>query len=108
MTTNHYTIRKSTEADIPRMMEIFHYAQSFMASVGNPTQWRTSYPTEEILREDIACGYSYVVCRGDEIYGTFVLMSDPDPYYACIDYGNWLNDRIRWKLPICNRCSFLL
>lgn len=29
-------IRKSTEKDIPRMMEIYAYARSFMAEHGNP------------------------------------------------------------------------
>ena len=32
-------IRKSTEQDIERMMEIYAYARKFMAENGNPNQW---------------------------------------------------------------------
>lgn len=90
---DNYSVRKATPEDVGRLMEIFRYAQSFMASVGNPNQWGTTYPTEEIILEDIARGYTYVVCCREQIVGTFVLMSDPDPYYARIDGGAWLNDR---------------
>ena len=55
------TIRKSTEADIPRMMEIYAYARAFMAAHGNPNQWgATNWPPEELIRQDIADGHSYV------------------------------------------------
>ena len=51
-------VRLTTEADLERVMEIYHGAQAFMAAHGNPTQWRNAYPTPEIVREDIA------LCRG--------------------------------------------
>ena len=50
-------IRKSTEKDVARMMEIYAYARRFMAEHGNPNQWGPrNWPPEALLREDIAAG----------------------------------------------------
>ena len=32
-------IRKSTEQDFPRMMEIYAFAREYMKQHGNPNQW---------------------------------------------------------------------
>ena len=32
-------IRKTTESDFDRIMEIYAYAREFMARTGNPNQW---------------------------------------------------------------------
>ena len=54
-------IRKATEDDLLRMMEIYSYARAFMAEHGNPNQWGpTNWPPEDLLREDIRNGNSYV------------------------------------------------
>ena len=53
-------VRLTTEADLERVMEIYHGAQAFMAAHGNPTQWRNVYPTPEIVQEDIALRRGYV------------------------------------------------
>ena len=58
-------IRKSTEQDHERMMEIYAYAREYMAKTGNPNQWGpTNWPPEELLHRDIAAGHSYV-CEND-------------------------------------------
>lgn len=54
-------IRHSTPNDIPRIMEIYRTARSFMAAHDNPNQWgATNWPPEELIRQDIADGNSYV------------------------------------------------
>lgn len=88
------TIRKSTEADIPRMMEIYAYARAFMAAHGNPNQWgATNWPPEDLIRQDIADGHSYVCVNDDQIIGTFFYTAglDIEPTYAKIDDGAWLD-----------------
>lgn len=88
------TIRKSTEADIPRMMKIYAYARAFMAAHGNPNQWgATNWPPEELIRQDIADGHSYVCVNDGLIIGTFFYTAGPDiePTYAKIDDGAWLD-----------------
>lgn len=67
------TIRHSKTSDLPRLMEIFDVARSFMAETGNPKQWVDGYPSEEVIMEDIGNGDSYVVEKDDKVVATFVL-----------------------------------
>ncbi len=47
-------IRKSAEADLDRIMEIYARARRFMAEHGNPNQWGpTNWPPESLIRQDI-------------------------------------------------------
>lgn len=85
-------VRKSEEKDIPRIMEIYGIAQEYMIAHGNPSQWGHFYPKEELIREDIRQGISYVVCEEEEIHGVFALCGGEDPTYLKIYEGSWLND----------------
>lgn len=84
-------IRKSVLADIPQLLEIFTLARNFMARTGNPNQWDESYPNEEILRDDIRAGESYVCLEDNQIVATFVLRSGEEPTYQKIYQGAWLS-----------------
>ena len=47
-------IRKATEEDFNRIMEIYAYARAFMAKTGNPNQWGpTKWPPEALIHDDI-------------------------------------------------------
>lgn len=86
-------IRKTVEGDIPRLMEIYAEARDFMASSGNPGQWEPGYPSESVVLSDIAKGWSHVVIGDDgRVVGTFCLMTTPEPSYAEIYDGEWLDD----------------
>lgn len=84
-------IRKATEQDIPRMMEIFALARAFMAEHGNPNQWAEDYPAKERLLEDIRKDSSFVCMEADRIVATFVLCGGADPTYDKIYDGAWTN-----------------
>lgn len=89
-------IRKSTERDVGRMMEIYAFARRFMAEHGNPSQWGpTNWPPEALIRRDIRDGHSYV-CLSDDgrIVGTFFFNQgeDVEPTYRAITDGAWLYD----------------
>ena len=89
-------IRKSTEQDVERMMEIYAYAREQMAKMGNPNQWGpTGWPPEELIHQDIEEGNSYV-CENDagEVVGTFYFIcgKDIEPTYREITDGDWLDD----------------
>ena len=73
-------------------MHVFDEARTFMASVGNPTQWGDGYPTADILLADIQRGVSYVIEEDDDIVGTFAFIPGTDPTYAVIENGQWLDD----------------
>ena len=89
-------IRKSTEADIDRIMEIYSYAREFMAEHGNPNQWGpTNWPPECLIHNDIKDENSYV-CINDngDIIGTFFFIcgEDIEPTYRMIEDGAWQDD----------------
>ena len=88
-------IRRSTEQDFERIMEIYAYARRFMAEHGNPNQWGpTNWPPEELIHTDIAGGNSYVCTQEGRIVGTFFFIcgKDIEPTYADITDGAWLDD----------------
>jgi RimJ/RimL family protein N-acetyltransferase len=85
-------IRLALIEDLPQLHKIYASARSFMVKNGNPTQWGTSYPEDNLLREDIAANRLYV---GEDHNGVphfaFVVAFGEDPSYGKID-GAWLND----------------
>ncbi len=85
-------VRKSTLEDVPRLLEIFAIARKFMAETGNPDQWSGDYPGEELLRNDVRSGDSYVCIKEGRVVGTFVLRGGNDPTYDIIYDGAWQND----------------
>lgn len=78
------------------MMEIYSYARKFMADHGNPEQWgATNWPPEELIRQDIRAGNSYVCLNEeDKVIGTFFFIhgEDIDPTYRLITNGKWLDE----------------
>ena len=89
-------IRKSTEQDVPQMLEIYEYSRNYMARTGNPNQWGpTNWPPEALIHRDIKDGNSYV-CLNDEgeIIGTFFFIQgeDIEPTYRNIEEGGWLDE----------------
>ena len=65
------TVRRATYNDIPRIMEVCEQARRIMRSDGNMNQWTGGYPSEEVIREDIADDVAYVVDDITDIVGYF-------------------------------------
>lgn len=84
-------IRKADITQLPEILAIYETARTFMAQTGNPTQWGTNYPPEEMIRQDILDGKCYIHCADGTILAVFYFAVEPDPTYAYID-GAWLND----------------
>lgn len=94
-----FSVRPAETADLPRMLAIYERARRFMAEHGNPTQWGPRrWPPEELLREDIATGHSYVCVQSvggaETVVGTFAYFygDHVDPTYAVIEDGTWSAD----------------
>lgn len=86
-----YQIRKAQWEDFYRILEIYAIAREFMAKTGNPTQWGNYYPPLQMLEADIPAGNLYVV-EDEAIHGVFAYFTEPDPTYAYIEDGAWLDD----------------
>lgn len=88
-----YTIRKSTTADIDSIMLLAKAARQIMKDNGNPTQWTDNHPSRETIEDDVQHADSYVICKMEgEIVGTFVFKQGPDPSYAKIYNGEWIDN----------------
>lgn len=88
-------IRKSTEADFERIMEIYRYARKFMADHGNPRQWGNSnWPPEDLIHSDISQEKGYVCTHEGRVVGTFFFDygKEIEPTYRTIEDGKWLDE----------------
>lgn len=94
-TAKNLHIRKATEGDLGRIMDIYAIARAFMAEHGNPNQWGpTGWPPESLVRSDIARGTCHVCeCDGQVVcvfyydFGT-----DIEPTYVRIEDGAWIDE----------------
>ena len=84
-------IEKATLSQLPAIMAIYERARVFMAQNGNPDQWGTAYPPEEMICQDIADGKCYVNLKDGNICAVFYFAREADPTYGYIE-GAWLND----------------
>ena len=85
-------IRKAEKDDLDAIMNIYSIAQDFMIKNGNPNQWGHSYPSCELIKEDIDNGVCHVICEDDTPHGVFALFNGDEPTYEYIENGKWLND----------------
>jgi hypothetical protein len=82
-------IRLAKAEDLPRLLEIYAAARTFMRQNGNSLQWAGGHPSAEILREDIAQGRLYAIEENGWIGGVFMLAAGPDDTYDQIYDGAW-------------------
>ena len=85
------TIRKSTLADLPVLMELADEARTTMRESGNRDQWKDGYPSAAVFERDIMNGCSYLAEKDGEAVGTFAFIPSPEPTYGYIE-GAWLDD----------------
>ena len=84
-------IRLADKKDIIEILSIYDRARSYMRESGNPNQWRSTYPGNDVVSNDINSGNLYVIEEKDRLDGVFMLAKGPDPTYLIID-GKWNND----------------
>lgn len=85
-------IRKSTPNDLNTILKLYENARAFMAANGNPTQWGTSDPKQELVENDITDGHSYVCEENGRIIAVFFYDIYEEPDYKKIYEGQWLDD----------------
>ena len=89
-------IRLAQNQDLKEILMIYAYARKFMAEHGNPTQWGSTSPREEVLRNDIRQQQLYVIENDakDKILGVFALIIGEDPTYQQIEQGSWKDESL--------------
>lgn len=85
-------IRKAEISDLSQIISIYAYAREIMRTTGNETQWKNTYPTNDIISSDIENGYLRLLFDEDGIQGVFAFLPDGDPVYDRID-GAWINEK---------------
>ena len=85
-------IRQAIHADLDAIFNIYDYARDFMKQSGNPLQWGETYPEKEVILNDLAAGFLYVIeDDNSSLCGVFAFLPKGDSVYDNID-GKWLND----------------
>lgn len=86
--------RGARRSDLDAIMQIYARARQEMAASGNPTQWGTSFPPQDLIEEDIDTNRLFVYLHNGEMEAVFAFVLGPDPTYAKIEDGQWLNDAL--------------
>lgn len=85
-------IREATIADMPALVPIFEAARQIMCQSGNAGQWVNGYPSQEVILADINRKGGFVVEDAGLLVAYFAFLPSPEPTYAQIYDGGWLND----------------
>ena len=87
-----YTVRLAQTGDLPSVLALYAAARRFMTERGNPNQWGSKNPPEELIREDIRRGQLYLLTDGDTVHGVFAFILGEDPTYRVIHDGAWISE----------------
>ncbi|MDR3598635.1 GNAT family N-acetyltransferase [Clostridium sp.] len=82
--------RKAVEKDIDGIMKIIRQAQVYFKEKGI-NQWQNDYPNADVIGDDIAKGYSYILTKDDNIVGTAAVSFDGEKTYDNIYEGKWIS-----------------
>lgn len=85
-------IRKTTAEELDAVLELYAQARVFMKEHGNADQWGTTYPSRQLVEQDIASGKSYVCTEDGELLGTFYFAVEEDSDYREIYEGSWIGE----------------
>ena len=93
MTNVKRIIRKAVlPEDEKSIMEIFAQARGIMRASGNMSQWGEGYPSLDVVSKDVAREGAFVVEDDGLIVAYFAFLPSPEPTYAKIYEGEWLDD----------------
>lgn len=98
-------IRTAHAADLPQLLNLYEQARRFMVQTGNPTQWGDGYPKQPLLEQDIARQQLYVAEDAGALTAVFMFFQGPEPTYAEIFEGQWLDDAPYGHHPPSGQCG---
>ena len=86
------TIREARPTDMAAIMNVMDAAKKIMRQSGNMLQWGDGYPSEAVIIFDMERNGGFVIEDDEEIVGYFAFLQSPEPTYATIYEGKWLDD----------------
>lgn len=90
--TSHRIIRLAEPSDMQAVMQVMDAAKQIMRASGNLHQWVNGYPSEAVITADIDRRVGYVIEEAGRIIAYFAFIPSPEPTYAQIYDGQWLDD----------------
>ena len=91
-------IREATPTDIPEIMKVVDAAKGIMRQSGNMHQWEEGYPSEAVIAADMERNGGFVVEDDKKIVGYFAFLQSPEPTYAKIYEGKWIDDTLPYHV----------
>ena len=91
-------IREALPTDMAEIMKVMDAAKKIMRQSGNMHQWVEGYPSEAVIMADIEKNGGYVVEVGERVVGYFAFLPSPEPTYAKIYDGEWLDDTLPYHV----------
>ena len=98
-------IREAKPSDMAEIMQVMDAAKKIMRQSGNMHQWGEDYPSEAVIAADIERNGGFVIedsgrsAKGrllpkgrKKIVGYFAFLQSPEPTYARIYEGKWIDD----------------
>ena len=85
-------IREARPTDMTEIMKVMDAAKEIMRQSGNMHQWGEGYPSEAVIFSDIKKNGGFVVEDDRKVVGYFAFLKSPEPTYARIYEGQWLDD----------------
>ena len=85
-------VREAKPSDMADIMKVMDAAKKIMRQSGNMHQWGDGYPSEAVIMIDIERSGGFVIEDDGKIVGYFAFLSSPEPTYARIYEGYWLDD----------------
>ena len=85
-------IREARQDDMADIMTVMDAAKKIMRQSGNMYQWGEGYPSEAVITADMEKDGGFVIVDDNKIVGYFAFLKSPEPTYARIYEGKWLDD----------------
>lgn len=98
MTSMKRIIREARPSDMTDIMMVMDAAKRIMRQSGNMHQWVDGYPSEAVITADMEMGGAFVIEDDAKIVGYFAFLPSPEPTYARIYDGDWLDDSLPYHV----------
>lgn len=91
-------IREARVSDMAEIRKVMSAAKEIMRQSGNMHQWGEGYPSEAVIMADMDRKGGFVIEDDGKIVGYFAYLQSPEPTYAKIYDGRWVDDELPYHV----------